>query len=255
MSSYGMWLSAAGMKVNDHRQAILTNNMANANTTGFKQDLAVVRQRVTESRENGALPGYTLMALEGLPGGIDVRPPKHDFTQGPIERTDKPMDVAIQGPGFFAVTDGTVTRYTRDGEFTRNKTGELVLAAGNGKWKVLSDAGAPILLPEEGGTPSIRADGSVREGDNLVARLSTVEPQDYGKLRKVGENLFEALGTEMTPVATGLASGSRESSNFDVMPGLASMIEVSRAYQLNATMIQLQDQMVGQAVSRIARVA
>jgi len=255
MSSYGLWLSAAGMKVSDHRQAVLTNNMANASTTGFKQDLAIVSQRPAERFENAAPPGLSAPYLDALPGGVNVRPSQHDFTQGPIEHTDKPLDVAIQGKGFFAVTDGTATRYTRDGEFARNRAGELVLSAGNGRWKVLSDTGTPILLDEKSGPANIRGDGTVRTGDAVAARLRLVEPANYDRLRKVGENLFEAAGTEMKPIDTILAPGSREGSNFDVMPGLASMIEVSRAYQLNATMMQLQDQLVGQAVSRIASVA
>lgn len=255
MSSYGLWLSAAGMKVSDHRQAVLTNNMANANTTGFKQDLAIVSQRPPERLENATPPGLSARFLDALPGGVNVRPSQHDFTQGPIERTDKPLDVAIQGKGFFAVTDGTTTRYTRNGEFARNRAGELVLSAGDGRWKVLSDAGASILLDEEAGPANIRGDGTVRTGDVVVARLGLFEPENYNRLRKVGENLFEATGTEMNPIDTALVPGSREGSNFDVMPGLASMIEVSRAYQLNATMLQIQDQLVGQAVSRIARVA
>lgn len=255
MSTYGLWLSAAGMKVNDHRQSILTNNLANANTTGFKHDLAVITQRSIESRENPAQPGLSAQALEGLSGGFHVRPSHISFVQGPIENTSRPLDVAIRGNGFFTVSDGTVTRYTRDGEFTRNDKGDLVLAAGNGRWKVLSKEGHPIRLSENGKPASIRADGTVREGDAVVAVLGFAEPENQGKLRKVGENLFEPFGTVMRPVDVNVVPGARESSNFDVMKGLASMIAVSRAYQLNATMIQLQDQMSAQAVSRIARVA
>lgn len=255
MSTYGLWLSAAGMKLNDHRQTVLTNNVANADTTGFKHDLAIFTQRSIESRENPTAPGLSAPGLAGLSGGVHVRPSFISFAQGPIVRTDRPLDVAIKGEGFFTVSNGDVTRYTRDGEFARNKRGELVLAAGDGRWRVLGDDGAPIVLSEDGKPASIRSDGTVREGEEVIAVLGMAKPEDLTRLRKVGENLFEPVGTPMSPVETNLVEGSRESSNFDVMKGLASLIAVSRAYQLNATMIQLQDQMSAQAVSRIARVA
>ena len=129
-------------------------------------------------------------------------------------------------------------------------------------WRRVEDDGGssatadpPILLSEEGGPAKIGADGTVRVGETVIAVLGVAKPEDQTRLRKVGENLFEPVDTTMQPVEANLAAGSRESSNFDIMKGLASMIAVSRAYQLNATMIQLQDQLSAQAVSRIARVA
>ena len=82
MSTYGLWLSAAGMKMNDHRQTVLTNNVANADTTGFKHDLAVFTQRSIESRENPAQPGLSAAGLAGLSGGVHVRPSYISFAQG-----------------------------------------------------------------------------------------------------------------------------------------------------------------------------
>ena len=254
MSSYGLWLAAAGMKVNDHRQSILANNLANANTTGFKHDLAVVMQRRVESQANSARPGAVHPVLDGMSGGVNVRPTFYNFSAGNIENTGKPLDAAIRGDGFFVVSDGESTRYTRDGEFTRNRDGELALAAGNGRWKVLSGDGATIVLSETGGKLSIGANGSVREGQTLVAELAVVNG-DRESLRKVGENLFEGESAQMEPIDPRLIPEAREESNFDVMQGLASMIESSRAYELNAQMIRLHDQMTGLAVSRVGRVA
>ncbi len=81
MSSYGLWLSAAGMKVNEHRQALLANNMANAHTTGFKQDLAVIRARPVESREMRNGLRLTHPVLDGMTGGVNIRPSHHNFAQ------------------------------------------------------------------------------------------------------------------------------------------------------------------------------
>jgi flagellar basal-body rod protein FlgG len=254
MSSYGLWLSAAGMKVNQHRQTILANNMANANTTGFKHDLAMVTQRRVESRASAGGLDYAHPVLDGLVGGLNVRPTCHDFSQGTIEWTGKPLDVAIRGDGFLAVSDGAQTRYTRDGELAINEAGELVLAAGEGRWRVLDDTGARITLSDKGGRVSVSSNGTIRQGDAAVARLGLATADNEASLRKVGENLFDPEGAKMVPIQGEFRPESREESNFDVMSGLVEMIEASRAYQLNATLIQLQDQLSGQAVTTVGRV-
>jgi flagellar basal body rod protein FlgG len=255
MSSYGLWLSAAGMKVNQHRQNLLAHNMANANTTGFKHDLAVVLQRPVESASSPAGMTFLHPVLEGLAGGVNVRPNYQSFAQGPIEWTGRPLDVAIQGEGFFAVSDGGVSRYTRDGQFAVSSDGELVLSAGGGRWRVLDEEGATVEIDRNGGPLSIAEDGSVRQGRTAVAKIGLWSTDDKQSLRKVGENLFEARGVEMVAVEGALRSESREASNFDVMDGLVTMVEAARAYQLNATMVQLHDDLTGQAVDRVGRVA
>lgn len=253
MSSYGLWLSAGGMKVNQHRQTILANNLANANTTGFKHDLAVVTQRRVESQASLSGGGYAHAVLDDLPGGLNVRPTYRNFAQGPIERTGKPLDVAVQGEGFLVVSDGEVTRYTRDGALAVNADGELVLAAGEGRWRVLDNGGARIVLDEKGGPVSVSEDGTIRQDRTIVATLGVKTTDDRQALRKVGENLFDAGEASMTSVEGTFVPESRENSNFDVMHGLASMIEAARAYQLNATMLRLQDQASGQAVNTVGR--
>lgn len=255
MSSYGLWLSAAGMKVNEHRQTLLANNIANANTTGFKHDLAVVSQRpIAAKTEVGGLTAMHPL-LDGLAGGINVESTYHSFAQGRIEKTDNPLDLAIRGDGFFTVSDGETIRYTRDGQFTTNASGELVLTSGDGLWKVLDDGGTPIVLEPELGKPSVAGDGTIRQDRTEVAKLGLVSTADKQQLRKVGQNLFELVRGEMEPASGQLVSGAREESNFDALLGLAAMIEVSRAYQLNATLIQLQDQATGLAVGTLGRVA
>lgn len=255
MSTYGLWLSAAGMKVNDHRQTIHANNLANAQTTGFKHDLAVVAQRRVESRESVGGGTFAHGVLDGLAGGIQVLPSQHTFEQGPIERTGRPLDVAIDGNGFFAVTDGTSTRFTRDGEFTTNAANELVLSAGNGKWKVMDESGGTIRVDETAGAIAISGRGTVKQGQQEVARIGVYAPSERTLMRKTGENLFDPNGAEMSVYEARLAPESREESTYDVMNGLTAMIEASRAYQMNATLLQLQDQMTGTLVTSVGRVA
>lgn len=253
MSSYGLWLSAAGMKVMDHRQAVLANNLANANTTGFKHDLAIVTQRRIESQSRLSGSLFAHPVLDGMAGGLDVRPTFHNFAQGPIERSGKPLDVAIEGEGFLAVSDGNVTRYTRNGELAMNTDRELVLAAGDGRWRVLDDGGERIVFDDDGGTISVSDDGTIRQDRAVVATLGLMTTEDKQSLRKVGENLFDAGEAEMSPINGVFRPESREASNFSVISGLATIMEVARAYQLNAKLIQLQDKMTGQLITTLGR--
>jgi len=255
MSTHGLWLSAAGMKVNEHRQTLLANNMANASTTGFKQDLAVVWQRAVESRESAAGATFAHPVLDAMAGGLHVRPTFQSFAQGPIEATGRSLDAAIEGEGFFTVRDGEITRYTRDGQFTINRSGELVLSSGDGRWRVLDDGGRPISLNPEGSEAAIAADGTLRQNGATVAKLGLVTSENKQSFRKTGHNLFELKQGETIPAGGRIVAEAREGSNFEIMTGLANMIEVSRAYQLNANMLQLQDQVTGQAVSTLGRVA
>jgi flagellar basal body rod protein FlgG len=243
------------MKVSEHRQTLLAHNMAHAQTTGFKQDLAVVAQRRIASREtSGGMP-FGHPTLDALPGGVHVLPPHPSLVQGPIETTGRALDVALDGDGFIAVSDGESTRYTRDGNFSINRGGELVLGSGGGRWKVLDESGSTIGIQEDLGEPLIGADGTIRQGDEKVARLKLVDATDRSVLRKVGENLFDAGDAEMTAAKARLVPEALERSNFEVMSGLAQMIEAGRVYEFNATMIRLQDEATGQAVSRVGRVA
>lgn len=255
MSSYGVWLSAAGMKVCEHRQTLHANNLANTQTTGFKSDLANFRVRPIESRENGAPSRLRHPVLDQLSGGVNVRPSHYDFSQGHIETTGRPLDVAIRGEGFFTVSDGKRQRLTRNGEFSLNTAGELVLADASGNWRVLDQGGSPVRVDPARGSVVIAGDGAIRQGKQAVAQLRLVSPGNPQKLRKVGANHFEHPGEEMKPAAGTLVSASREESNYDAMTGLAAMIEVSRAYQMNATLLQLQDAATGQAVTTLGRVA
>lgn len=255
MSSYGLWLSTAGMKVNEHRQTLLANNMANASTTGFKHDLAVVTERRVQSKESPDGFSFAHPVLDGMAGGINVHPTFYSSEQGSIETTGRPLDVAIRGEGFFQVSDGVDLRYTRNGEFAMNTKGELILADASGNWNVLDDTGAPIVFDPTGERPVVSQDGTIRQGNEVVARIGLVVGEDPRALRKVGQNLFELIRGEMSPAGGTLISGAREASTFDPVQGLASMIEVSRAYQLNASMIQLQDQLNGLAASTIGRLA
>ena len=255
MSSYGVWLSATGMKVCEHRQTLHAHNLANAQTTGFKSDLAEVWQRPVESREPATAPSLRHPILDQLSGGVNVHQSLYDFTQGNIENTGRPLDVAIRGDGFFTVSDGPSKRLTRDGEFTLSPTGDLVLADASGSWRLLDQDNRPVRVDPALGPVSIGASGLVRQGTQSIAQIRLLTPENPQALRRIGANQFAYPSEDMRVAAGTLVSAAREESNYNEIVGLTQMIEASRAYEMNATLFQLQDDTIGQAVNTLGRVA
>lgn len=256
--NYGLWLSVHGLQASELQQAVVANNLANVDTAGFKQDLAVVQERRAERPAPGQRRPDGLAALKDFSGGSFVRQTIHSVQPGALEPTGNPLDVALGGSGreFFSVQDGNDVRYTRDGRFATNADHELVMAVGNGQYKVLSEAGQPIVLPAgESGEVNIDRGGTVRLGNTPVAQLGIVQFADPQRLRKVGGNLFSPESETPTAVNVEVHPGAVERSSVDPVAGLVQMIQATRAYQLNANMIQMQDQLTGEAVQRIGRVA
>jgi flagellar basal-body rod protein FlgF len=136
-----------------------------------------------------------------------------------------------------------------------NSKGELLISSADGQWRVLDERGKPVVIDREGGSVAISGDGSVRQGDEIAGRLAVYAPSQLSALRKSGGGLFDAGNTKMTPMRPALRTGAIEQSNFDVMSGLTSMIEASRAYEINANILRLQDESVGQVVNTVGRLA
>lgn len=250
---YGIYQSAAGLQLNQYRQEVLSNNLANLDTAGFKHDLAVVRERPSALREVAGSPSWSDSSLSGLTGGSYVSPTYTNFEQGPLKHTGGRLDVAIFGDGFFAVQDGQDVRYTRDGRFTLNADGELVTVSGH---KVLGENGAPIVVPPGStGTLSISAAGDVRSGSQVIGTLDLASFDDKSRLRKVGSNMFAADGVEPTTAKAALQPGFIEGSTVEPTQAMVSMIEVNRAYELNATLIGLADGTLSRAVNDIGRLS
>lgn len=248
---YGIYQSAAGLQLNQYRQEVLTNNLANLETTGFKHDMAIVRERPPAVREPGGRWDWSDRSLAGLTGGSFVTPTYTSFEQGPLEHTGGRLDVALFGSGFFAVQDGEAVRYTRDGRFVVNAEGELTTVSGH---KVLGEEGTPIVVPPDAaGKITITARGDVRAGDQRFGRLTVLDFEDNQRLTKIGTNLFEAApDAQPVEARANLQPGYLEGSTVEPTRAMVSMIEVSRAYELNATLIGLADGTLGRAVNDIA---
>ena len=128
---YGLWQSAAGLQVQEYRQAIVTNNLANADTPGFKADRIAFQERLNAATAHGDMRSRNPVT-DRMTGGLFATPVYTDFAQGSFISSNNPMDVAVDGDGFFTVQTKDGPQYTRDGRFSMNTDGALIHSASGG---------------------------------------------------------------------------------------------------------------------------
>lgn len=247
---YGLYVSAAGAQANSFRQDVISNNLANAETVGFKRDLAMFTSRRTEAAETGQRRDTTAL-LEGLGGGLFALPTHTDFSPAGLDSTGRDYDVAIEGQGFFQVKQDGETLYTRDGRFARSESNELVMI--NSQLPVLDEAGAAILLDPAKGDFHISESGMVSQDGEEIARLGLVDFDDTSALVKRGGNLYEAEGADPVAIAAQVKQGYLEQSGVEVTKQMVDMIKTQRMFEANLNMLQLQDRTLGEMIQRFGR--
>lgn len=257
--NYGLYLSAAGALTSLHRQDVMANNLANVNTVGFKADMVHYRARLAERLESGDLSSLIdpKQMLEQLGGGTFAEPSIINLRQGDLAQTKNDLDAAIEGSGFFVVqktSPGGIAdiRLTRDGRFTRNAAGQLIMASTG--MPVLDVNDQPIML-NASGPIRIDADGAVHQNNQPVARLQIANVSDPSLLRKEGANLLKLDGGKRLSANATVRQGFVESSGVDPILTMNQMISASKAVAANVTMMQYHDHILGQAVNTFGRVA
>ena len=249
-----MWIAKTGLDAQQTRMSVISNNLANVNTTGFKRDRASFEDMLYQKlRQPGAQNSTTELAPTGLMLGTGVRIVATEKThaQGSLVSTKNALDIAIQGDGFFQIaqTDGTIA-YTRDGSFKLSPTGQLVTANG----AVLQP---PITVPANVASISVGADGTVSVenatgGAQTIGQIQVARFVNPAGLQSIGQNLLKespASGTATVgaPGQTGagqLMQGALEASNVNVVEEMVNMIETQRAYEINSKAISAVDGML-----------
>jgi flagellar basal body rod protein FlgG len=244
---YGLYLSAAGVLTSSYRQDVIANNLANSETVGFKKDLPLFQQRLTEAQQRRLPPGAgpegpTNPLMEPIGGGLLAHPTVIDTSQGELEPTGSALDVAIEGSGYFAIDQGGETRLTRSGQFALDREGNLILSDEQGQ-RVLDDQRRPIKLTPEGGV-AIGPDGTVTQHGQAVARLGVFDVADPSRLVKQGATLLNPGNQDLVEAgpATTLHSEFLERANVDPATELAALMDTQRQLEANANMIRYQDQ-------------
>ncbi|HTP96734.1 MAG TPA: flagellar basal-body rod protein FlgG [Burkholderiales bacterium] len=250
-----LWIAKTGLDAQQLHMDVISNNLANVNTNGFKRSRAVFEDLLYQTlRQPGAQSSQQTQLPSGLQIGTGVRPVSTEriFSQGNLTQTGNPLDVAIQGNGFFQVLlpDGT-TAYTRDGAFQVDSTGQLVTASG-------FHVQPAITIPSNTQSITIGRDGTVsvvRAGSANATQVGSLQLANFvnpAGLQSLGENLYQetsASGTASanTPGTNGLGllnAGYVETSNVNVVEELVNMIQTQRAYEMNSKSIQTSDQML-----------
>ena len=255
--NYGLYVAAAGAVDASYRQAVLTNNLVNSETVGFKPDIVFGRQRSPErlgAGSSGAGIDPQLM-LERLGGTPTLSPGGLDLSQGALEATGNPLDLALNGEGFFVVQTGDgQLRLTRDGRFTMDDNGQLVMA-GNGM-AVLDSRNRPIRLDRDQEV-SISSRGDVEQLGKVVATIRITQPTDPTDLVKVGGNL---LRSDSLPAPSPRATAGRvmqgfiEKSAVDAVTLLKDIVGAAKSFGGNIKMMQYMDYIMGQAINTFGRV-
>jgi flagellar basal-body rod protein FlgF len=247
--SYGLYISAEGAYAQSRRVEALANNMANVDTVGFKRDLAVFQARYAEETQRGLdVPGSK--TVNDLGGGIWLSDLKTDFTPGSLKHTGIPTDMAVGGEGFFKVRRPDGDFLTKAGNFMFNSSGRLVT---QDNCPVLDESGQPIDIdPDQ--RWQLSPDGSINQ-DGSAQRIALVKPQSLGDLSKVGENLFKALAPTQTVSDEDrlVHGGVLEQSDVKPASEMIELIEASRAFEANISMIKNHDQMLGTLTSRVLK--
>ncbi|MDZ4364530.1 flagellar basal-body rod protein FlgF [Brevundimonas sp.] len=224
---------------------IVANNIANADTTGFKVEQLMVGTEVgARARNDNVRPGVSFVMDTGV---------GRDYGQGALQQTGRTLDFAIEGEGaFFTLQDGAGEAYTRDGAFTLDPEGRLTTQGG---LPVLADGGEIILDPALGAV-SVAPDGSISQNGQPVGRLSVVRFETLSVLEKGGDGLYRNTSNAQPMEATDarVRQGMLEGSNVNPILEITNLIEISRAYERITKLIEQSTDLSKRAVERLGRV-
>ena len=241
-----LYVGLSKQMVLQRQMDIIANNIANSDTSGFKVES--LAEAVDPQKPAFTLGGPAPVKFV-MPNGV-IR----DFGQGALHRTDSPFDVAIDGRGFFKIQTPQGERYTRDGRFRTDDTGKLVTANGS---PVLDDGGGEISLNPEKGKLTVSPDGTLSQGTERIGKLGVVTFSNLSTLEKVGDNLMQNTSNQTPTAATEMRLRQRmlEGSNVNPILEISRMIEVSRAYEQMAKMMDTQNDLSTQAVQQLGKAA
>lgn len=250
-----LWVSKTGLAAQDTSLRTISNNLANVSTVGYKRERAVFRDllyQVQEQPGGQSSQDTTLPSGLQLGTGVEIGATQKIFTKGDLQATDQPLDLAIDGRGFFqvAMPDGSLT-YTRDGQFQLSEEGEIVTAEG---YRLEPS----LTVPADAQTITIAADGTVSAllaGSTGISQLGNIQIADFvnpAGLQAIGGNLFRETPASGAPLTGnpgsnglgGLLQGNLENSNVNVVEEMVNMVSTQRAYEMNSRVVSTADQML-----------
>lgn len=255
----GLYVAHTGMVNEQNRMDILTNNLANASTVGYKKEGSTSQSFddiLTVKIKDASIGELNVQRLGLNQPGVKIGENYTDYTQGSFRITENTYDLALSGDGFFALeftnkAGETSTLYTRAGQFTLNKEGELVNQDGD---FVLDTENRHIALDTLKDT-SIDQSGTIYQEGRRIAQIQVVDFENYDYLERYGETYYRPIeGAEMTEADAEVNSGYLEMSNVSTVMEMVNLISVTRAYESNQKIIQTYDGSLDIAVNQLGRV-
>ncbi len=259
--NYALQISASGALTSMYRQDVLSNNLANMSTVGYKPDIPTTMQRDPARIEDGLSHLASNELIERLGAGVLAAPNRVSFAQGALETTNRPLDLAIEGDGFFVVRsdspggDGVQIRLTRDGRFSLDSSGQIVM----------STTGLPLLdirnqpiIPPGSGPLGVAVDGSMTQNGEVFARVQIADVPDRAALKKEGAGLFAttaAGASSITPIEGRVRQGVVEGAAVNEIAAIMAVTSASRSAQSNIGMISYHDRLMDRAINTFGRSA
>jgi len=271
MAAKGIYSALSGAIAQSQRLDTIANNMANANTSGFKKDMQTFKQYLTsQEKEQQLLKVPRVPAsvesfydMQGLDQAyVDASGSYTDFSQGGLKATGNPLDIAIEGSGFFEVATPSGLSLGRKGNFSIDGNGILVTTEG---YPVLSadnptaDTSERVIKVDPNlGKLAISEDGSIFQGENYIAQLSLVDVVDKSTLKKMGNSLYQFnqnAKPELVSIQNPqLKQGFLETSNVNIVQEMTDMIAATRAFETNQKAISAYDSIADKLVNQVAKV-
>ncbi|MCH5270384.1 MAG: flagellar hook-basal body protein [Lachnospiraceae bacterium] len=255
----GLYTAYTGMLNEQHRMDVMTNNLANATSVGFKK----------EGTTSQAFADVLAVKLKDSSVGLNVRQPIGinapgvkigenyvDYTQGSFRITDNTFDMALSGDGFFAIeftnkAGETSTKYTRSGDFTLNVDGFLVTNEGD----YVLDVNNQRIQLDPLMDASIQTDGTISQEGRVIARIQVTDFEDYDYLHRYGETYFEPIeGARTMEGSAQVYSGYLEMSNIQVVSEMVNMIAITRQYESNQKVVQTIDDSLRIATNDLGKI-
>ena len=255
----GLYTAYTGMLNQQYRLDTITNNLANATTTGYKREGATSRafDDVLAIKVKDSSVGYINQNIGKMSLGVKIGENYVDYSQGSLVETESTYDLALEGNGFVSIlftnkNGEDVVKYTRDGSFVTDAEGTLRTKDGD---YVLNDAGTEIVVPTDAEEILVDELGNIYADGEYVDTLGITDFEDYNYLAKdTGENYLTAVdGATETEWSGKIHQGYTEASNINVVSEMVEMIEIARAYESNQKAVKTMDEVMSKSVNNVGK--
>jgi flagellar basal-body rod protein FlgF len=269
-----LWPAMSGAIARDHEVEVIANNLANANTAGFKKDQVTFQEYLAKNETEtltadiprSPIKDKDLYPLDGRDQSFVVVAGTHiNHSQGALKVTDNPLDLAITGSGFFEVATPNGVRYTRGGSFKMNGNNQLlvtsdgypVLSAGKEGEAATDPASRYIQIGGRGGSISVTDQGDVYSGEELVGKISVVDFENKNPLRKIGGVLMENKDPSRAPASVSknfsVKQGMLEMGNVNPVEEISNLIRANRMFEQDLKAMKTVSEMMAKEVNDIGK--